>query len=131
MKRSFKWTAIVVGVCIVAAGVALAAWLHRCPDKLVFGSVGSQPSQDALIRASIRELAALLRRCPGRLEYRVAWSSGKSMLYSGGTLGREDDPLSGFTESWGPADEATIQTVAASGGGTNDLARLAHWEQRR
>jgi hypothetical protein len=131
MKRILKWSAILAGICIVVAGVALAAWLHRCPDKLVFGSAGSQPSQDALIRASIRELAALLRRCPGRLEYRVAWTSGKSMLYSGGMIGREDDPLSGFAEIWGPVDDATIRAVAETGGGTNDLARLAHWEQRR
>jgi hypothetical protein len=128
MKRTRIKLLLGSAVVIIIVLGAIVAFRCHCPSGVYSVSVGDYPSLDIGNRASMRQLALAIKKCPTARSYSVHWTvkaehAERATGYSRDDhlLGYEVDPGSGYADEWNNVTDDSIFSTAAQGGTFGDL----------
>jgi hypothetical protein len=135
MTKARKALAVIVG-CVLSVGVCAffvyQYLVSRDPGWRVYERIGSFPTTEAAIRASLKTLSIEIHRYPSNQLFCIAFRADVggygSTLYDRkyNTIGFALDPDSGYTTRWTHVDDAAIDAVAATNGTLKNFGNEAY-----
>lgn len=136
---------VIIAVLIVSLVImaCFAAWTIYAdfsnPKRPVEVSVGTFPTWDAAVTASLKRLSQEIKRHPKAYRYTIYFSQrvrdrhgiGGSVLFVPSTkqIGFENDPGSGFVAYWTNVDSVAISSAADTNGTFLSFGREAWYSE--